>query len=76
MGVPSKLGCSDYARRALVALDFPCSEGGGGDSSMYKVCQKVLYKNTCMHMRTMGTFRQFLEKEHMDKRMVNMEVGN
>ena len=45
MGVPSELGCSDYARRALVALDFPYSEGGGGLLYIYNVEKSVLYKN-------------------------------
>ena len=35
-GSVKQIGLTDGARRALVALEFPYSEGGG-DSPMYKV---------------------------------------
>ena len=33
-GSAKQIGLTDSARRALVALDFPCSEGGGELSSV------------------------------------------
>ena len=62
MGVPSELGCSDYARRALVALDFPYSEGGGNSPLCTRYRKKGIIYETGTHMQTMGIFWQFLEK--------------
>ena len=36
-GSAKQIKLTDGARRALVALEFPCSEWGGGLSSMYNV---------------------------------------
>ena len=55
MGVPSELGCSDYARRALVALDYPYSEGGGA-LLFTKYEEKVLYKKL---VRVCGLWEYF-----------------
>ena len=65
-GSAKRIGLTDGARRALVALEFPYSEGGE-TLLCTKYEEKVLYKKTCTRMRTVGIFRQFPEKRVQTK---------
>ena len=60
-GSAKRVGCTDNARRALVALDSLILKGGG-TLLCTRYVEKVLYMKTHMCMRTVGIFRQFPEK--------------
>ena len=73
-GSAKQIGCTDNARRASVALEFPCSEGGGRLS--FTRCVEKYYIRNWYAYADRGNISAISRKAHMDKGRVNMEVGN